>query len=117
MPQFKLPLSGDVVQTINPWTSIFNPLGSQFGLVNISLGRSSNPEIEQQVLDDVGSYGRQLGRIGDVLVVLLDHFKPDRPLTADETKRIDGLRDMLAEIEAVKRKVQKDACAVEAASA
>jgi hypothetical protein len=28
MPDFKLPLSGDVSQTINPWTVLFNPVGS-----------------------------------------------------------------------------------------
>ncbi len=63
MPTFKLPLSGDVTQTINPWTWMFNPVGSQFGLVNISLGKSSNPDVEQEVLEDVASYGKQLGRL------------------------------------------------------
>jgi hypothetical protein len=70
MPDFKLPLSGNVTQTINPWTPFFNPVGSQIGLVNINLGNSSNPEIEEQVLSDVASYGKQLGRIEDVLAVL-----------------------------------------------
>ena len=37
MPMFKLPLSGDVTQAINPWTAIFNPTGGQYGLVNITL--------------------------------------------------------------------------------
>lgn len=30
MPVFKLPLSGDVVQSINPITSFFSPAGGQF---------------------------------------------------------------------------------------
>ena len=34
MPVFKLPLSGDVVQSIYP--SFFSPAGGQFGLVNIT---------------------------------------------------------------------------------
>jgi hypothetical protein len=37
------------------------------GLININLGQSSAPEVEQEILEDVGSYGRQLGRIGDAL--------------------------------------------------
>jgi hypothetical protein len=28
MPDFKLPLSGNVTQTINPWTIFFNPMGA-----------------------------------------------------------------------------------------
>lgn len=92
MPIFKLPLSGDVAQTINPWTAVFNPYGSQFGLININLGKSSAPQVEAEVLSDVGSYGKQLGRIGDALLVLLAHFHPDGDLTADEQNAIDELK-------------------------
>jgi hypothetical protein len=86
MPVFKLPLSGDVVQSINPFTTFMT--GGQFGLVNISMGRSSDPKVEEQVLSDVASYGKQLGRIGDALIVLLAHFHPRAPLTEQETKAI-----------------------------
>ena len=104
MPSFRLPLSGNVSQTINPWTWLFNPVGSQVGLVNIELGKSSDPAAEEEILTDVASYGRQLGRIGEAMRVLLDHFSPARPLTADETKAIEDLREMLAEIHTVKGK-------------
>lgn len=104
MPTFKLPLSGDVVQSINPWTAFLSPIGSQFGLININLGQSSAPDVEQDVLSDVGSYGKQLGRIGDALIVLLAHFHPRTPLTAQESKAIDELKTMLAKIADVKVK-------------
>ena len=104
MPTFKLPLSGDVTQTINPWTWMFNPTGSQFGLVNISLGKSSNPDVEQEVLEDVASYGKQLGRLGDALLVLVDHFHPKEKLKPHEEKAIADLRALLAEIAQVKAK-------------
>ena len=71
MPVFRLPMSGNVTQTINPWTWFFNPVGSQVGLVNIELGQSSNPAVEEEILSDVASYGKQLGRIEDALLVLL----------------------------------------------
>jgi hypothetical protein len=58
MPVFKLPLSGDVVQTINPWTAFLSPIGSQVGLININLGQSSAPDVEQEVLSDVGTVRR-----------------------------------------------------------
>jgi hypothetical protein len=50
LPVFRLPLSGNVTQSINPWTWFFNPIGSQVGLVNIELrailepgGRAGGP--------------------------------------------------------------------------
>jgi hypothetical protein len=46
MPTFKLPLSGDVVQSINPFTAFMT--GGQFGLVNINLGQSSEPKVERR---------------------------------------------------------------------
>ena len=109
MPTFKLPLSGDVVQSINPWTAFMSPMNSQFGLINITLGQSSEPKVEEEVLSDVGTYGKQLGRIGDAMIVLLAHFHPRAPLTAEETKAIDALKDMLAKVAAIKEKHHRPA--------
>jgi hypothetical protein len=106
MPMFRLPLSGNVTQSINPWTWFFNPVGSQIGLVNIELGQSSNPAVEEEVLTDVASYGKQLGRIEDALLVLVAHFRPARPLTAEEEAAVSGLKEIVAEIAAVKAKHQ-----------
>lgn len=104
MPDFRLPLGGDVVQSITPWTGFFSNLGNNFSLFSLNLGRSSNPQIEQQVLDEVGSYGKQLGRIGDALAVLMAHFKPDRELTQDEAKGLRDLKRMLDDIAEVKER-------------
>ncbi|MCG2592268.1 hypothetical protein LZ009_05680 [Ramlibacter sp. XY19] len=101
MPDFKLPLSGDVIQAINPWNWVFQPQGGQFGLVNINLGRSANPALEQRILDEVGSYGRQLGRIGDALEVLLDNIKLEK-LDAGERKAIEDFRFQLEQVKRVK---------------
>jgi hypothetical protein len=104
MATFKMPLSGDVVQSINPWTAFFSPIGSQLGVININLGQSSAPDVEQEMLSDVGSYGRQIGRIGDALIVLLAHFHPQSPLTPEETAAIAALKKMLNEVADVKQK-------------
>ena len=37
MPAFRLPLSGNVTQSINPWTWFFNPVGSRVGPVNAAI--------------------------------------------------------------------------------
>jgi hypothetical protein len=102
LPTFKLPLSGDVVQSINPFTAFMT--GGQFGLVNINLGQSSEPKVEEEVLSDVASYGKQLGRIGDGLIVLMNHFHPREPLSADETAAIDALKETLEKIAKVKER-------------
>jgi len=111
MPVFRLPLSGNVTQTINPWNWFFNPVGSQVGLVNIELGQSSNPAVEEEVLSDVASYGKQLGRIEDALLVLLAHFRPERPLTNEEETAISELKALVAEIAAVKVRERRRAAA------
>jgi hypothetical protein len=49
----------------------------------------------------VGSYGKQLGTIGDVLRVLLDHVKLDK-LTLKEKKAVDALREQLDAVDEVK---------------
>jgi hypothetical protein len=107
MPTFKLPLSGDVTQSINPFTAFMT--GGQFGLVNINMGQSSEPKVEEEVLSDVASYGKQLGRIGDALIVLLAHFHPRAPLTAEEKSAIDALKEVLEKVAQVKEKYHRPA--------
>jgi hypothetical protein len=109
MPTFKLPLSGNVLQAISPWTAFMSPIGSQVGLFNVTIGQSSEPAVEADVLSDVASYGKQLGRIEDALIVLLGHFHPAAPLTPEETAAIDDLKDMLRQIADVKDKHKRNA--------
>lgn len=101
MPVFKLPLSGDVVQAINPWNFMAKAVGSQFGFININLGRSAAPEIEEDILTEVGSYGRQLGRIGEALEVLVDHLEL-KSLTEKEETALHAFKAMQAEIDEIK---------------
>ncbi len=87
-------------QAINPWT--FSQQGSQFGLININLGQTPDQDGEQEILDRVGSYGRQLGRIGDALEVLLNHLKLDG-LSLAEQDALTVLKGQLAEVRQVKQ--------------
>ena len=96
MPVFKLPLSGNVVQSINPFTSFMT--GGQLGLINIDIGQSSEPQVEQDVLTDVASYGKQLGRIGDALAVLLSHFEPRNKHEADVVAALEEMLDDIAKV-------------------
>ena len=97
---FKLALAPDRLwQAINPW-SFYNQ-GAQVGLINVNLGRTPRPDIEQKLLDEVGSYGRQIGRIGDALEVLIDHVRLEG-LSKDEKDALAILKGQLAEVRKVK---------------
>lgn len=98
MPTFRMPLSRDAPQSSNPLTWHFNPVATQADKLAIELGKSSAPEVEGVILADVASYGRQLGRIEEALVVLLDHFRPQGPLSVAEQKAIAELRTLLDEV-------------------
>ena len=99
MALFKLPLSGDVVQWINPMTWWFS--GNQV-TANVYLGESSAPEVEGEMLDRVGTYGRQLGQVADAVTVLLKHL-PDRvELAAPEREAIEKFEAMAREIADIK---------------
>lgn len=101
MALFKLPLSGDVVQWINPMTWFMS--GNRI-TANVYLGESSAPEVEEEVLDRIGTYGRQLGQISDAMIVLLKHF-PDRTrLNAQESEAIDAFEKMADAIANIKNR-------------
>lgn len=99
MSGFKAPLSGDVNQAINPWSWVFGT--GQFGFVNINLGSSGDPQVEQEVLDEVGSYGRQLGRMGDAMSVLIKLAEREN-LDPKERDALTKLRFQLEAIDKIK---------------
>jgi hypothetical protein len=59
------PLGGDVTQWIR--TSWIKSLSDQTGFININNVRAGDPEAERRIIEDVASYGRQLGRIMEAL--------------------------------------------------
>lgn len=102
MKSFQFSLAPEKLwQAINPMT--FYQPGAQYGFINIDLGATPKPEVEQDILDEVGSYGRQLGRIGDALEVLMKHVDL-KGLSADEQDALSILQGQLAEVRKVKRR-------------
>jgi hypothetical protein len=99
MPQFSVQLApSQLAQTINPWSWSFG----QVGLFNVNLGTSGDPAVEARVLDEVGSYGRQLGRIGDVMGILIDRLDASS-LSPDERQAVEALRLQLQHVDVIKR--------------
>jgi len=108
MPVFKLPLSGDVVQSIYP--SFFSPTGGQFGLVNITVGQSSAPDVEKDVLSDVAGYGKQIGQIADALLAVVEHLesRPEHALADDPA--IVAFKALMHSVATVKERHGRKAC-------
>lgn len=100
---FQPSLVGDLAQNINPWTWVSKMAAGQIGFININLGKSSDPGLEQEILDDVGSYGRQLGQLGDALDAVLEHLKAET-WKGDGKKAVDAFRFQLSEIKRLKAK-------------
>ena len=84
-------------QVINPWTW------------NINLGGSSDPTLERRVLDEVGSYGRQIGQIGDAVGVLASLIDRDQ-LTDPQRKILEKFDKQLRLIDLLKqaRQLEKE---------
>ena len=82
------PLSGDVNQSILPWTWMTHATG-QWGLVNINLGRTPDPEGERRILEQAGSYGHQLGRLSEAQQAVIDVLLKDADGALDRAKLTD----------------------------
>ena len=79
-------------QVINPWT---------WNLFTVNLGQSSDPKLERRILDEVGTYGRQLGQIGDAVGVLMSLV--DRTnLTTEQQAALSKLDDQLKLVALIK---------------
>ena len=100
MSNLNLPLSGDVWQSLNPFSWFVRSAG-QLGLININLGRTSEPETEELILTEVGSYGRQIGRIADALDVLVGTLDLTK-LTPAQQDAIIAFRAQLDDVRKVK---------------
>ncbi len=96
------PFGGGVAQTVNPWQWIASVMGNTFSFFTVNLGQSSAPEVEAEILQDVGSYGRQLGRISDVIEILVKRL-PDESLDELSDEELVCLADFEAQMRAIKK--------------
>lgn len=100
------PWSGAVNQAFDIMNSWFRTAAGQIGLVNITVGSSADPELEKRILEGVGTYGRQLGRISDALRVLVDQAEK-RGLDVQEKKALTAFTYQADQIDAIKERHQK----------
>jgi len=97
---FKFPLSGDVTQAINPWTWWLRMM-NQVGFININMTKSSDPQMERLIIENVAGYGKQLGRIIEALDAMVDHTD-STGWSAEQKKALNEFTDIAREVAAVK---------------
>jgi hypothetical protein len=90
----------NLAQLINPLYWMNSGTG-QIGLVNISGTASAKPELEAKIVEDVATYGRQLGRISDVVEAMLSRSHPEQ-WPSPQREAVSQFREMTAKIAAVK---------------
>ncbi|MEL6647049.1 MAG: hypothetical protein AAFQ05_04980 [Pseudomonadota bacterium] len=98
------PFGGAVTQAFDIWSNWFENVG-QLGFINIDLGRTEKPELERQILREVGSYGRQIGRISEALDVLIDQAKLDQSkLSAAQVTALHTFQEMVQDVKRCKER-------------
>ena len=85
-PVYHFPFSGGVEQNIEPDFDWF------FGRINPATG---NAKIEKRVFEEVGSYGKQLGLINEVLLELAESKNIAK---SDSLRRLSELVDQVESI-------------------
>jgi hypothetical protein len=73
-----------------------------FNLFNVNLGASSNAAVEQEALEKVGSYGRQIGHLAEALELIVSRLKllDSKDLSQQEK---DVLQVFLGDVSAIRQ--------------
>ena len=90
-------------QMINPFIMSDNTIS----LFHVDLGHSGDAALEREILDKVGSYGRQLGHLGEVVEVLMGMVDKDS-LSAEDRDKFEVLEGEFAQVRNLKRDAVKD---------
>jgi anaerobic glycerol-3-phosphate dehydrogenase len=76
----------------------------QYGLINITIGQSSAPDVEKDVLSDVGSYGKQIGQVADALLVVIEHLEAHPGQALGDNKAIAAFKELMHSVATVKER-------------
>src|SRR6188472_1839726 len=99
---WRAPLSGDVTQAID--TSLIRSFGEQLGFININTTGAGDAQLERRIVEQVASYGRQLGRVLDAVDVLIRH-RIAGELPPEDRRALERLQSLRSEIMAAKERV------------
>ena len=73
-----------------------------FNLFNVNLGATSNAKVEEKALEQIGSYGRQIGHLAEALEVVIRRLRllESQELSQDEK---DALQVLLGDVASVRK--------------
>ena len=85
-------------------TSLTQPIlpNWSFNLLNVNLGASSNAAVEQESLQTVGSYGKQIGHLAEALELVIGKLNLLQSAELSQSER-DTLRVFLGDVSAVRK--------------
>jgi hypothetical protein len=73
-----------------------------FNLFSVNLGATSNADVEQDALQNVGSYGKQIGHLAEALEVVVKRLKLLEAADLPQTDR-DAIQVFLGDVSAVRK--------------
>jgi hypothetical protein len=73
-----------------------------FNLFNVNLGASSNAAVEQEALEKVGSYGRQIGHLAEALELIVEKLKLLESTDLSQHEK-DVLQVFLGDVSAIRQ--------------
>jgi hypothetical protein len=73
-----------------------------FNLFNVNMGASTNAAIEQEALQTVGSYGKQIGHLAEALEIVIGQLKLLDSKTLSEAQK-DTLRIFIGDTSAIRK--------------
>lgn len=90
---------------LNQPIQILNGFGAQstYSLFTVNMGTTANPDVEREVQEVVGTYGRQIGHIQEALEVLLRHV-PMSKLSPAEKETLKVLKRDISSVRQIKQK-------------
>jgi hypothetical protein len=82
--------------------------GWQFSLFSVDLGHSSDPEVEKSMIEELGSYGKQIGHIAEALEVVIERLNLLDADDLNEQQR-DAIKVLLGDVAAARSVKHKSA--------
>ena len=73
-----------------------------FNLFSVNLGATSNAAVEHEVLQNVGSYGKQIGHLAEALEVVIKRLKLLDAADLSQADR-DAIQIFLGDVSAVRK--------------
>lgn len=76
--------------------------GWSFNLFSVNLGATSNAAVEQEAMQNVGSYGKQIGHLAEALEVVIKRLKLLEAADLPQGDR-DAIQVFLGDVSAVRK--------------